>query len=231
MPFLNRTFYWSDGNEKLVKTQKAWKKRFGKKARFVSFNIPRLKSADGQTTCPYAGICAKYCYADQGRMGMPMSKGVREDNLQKLNAMTKLQIAAAIEEDLDHMPSVTHVRIHDSGDFFARWYYETWMGIARTFPDRLFYAYTKSIPFLKWKDHPENFRVTQSVGGKRDKDIDMKRPHARVFVDHKDRKRAGYCDGNKSDLPAVLGQQKIGLVYHGVRLLDDQSVRHLKVVA
>ena len=227
----NRNFYWSDRNEKLVKTEKAWKKRFGKDSRFVSFNIPRLRSADGQTTCPYAGICTKYCYADQGRLGMPMQMGVREDNLEKLNAMTRRQILESLEEDLDRMKVVTHIRIHDSGDFFARWYYETWLSLANTFPDHIFYAYTKSIPFLNWKRHPENFRVTQSVGGKRDKDIDMRRPHARVFVNNADRKKAGYCDGNASDLPAVLGQTKIGLVYHGVRNLDEGSQRQLRVVA
>lgn len=224
-------FYWSKGNEKLNKTAKKWEKRFGSKARFVGFNIPRLNSASGQTTCPYAGVCAEYCYADQGRFAMPMSKRTREHNLDLINKMGWGEICDAFVEDLQRLRSITHVRIHDSGDFFSRRYYQTWIRTAQELPNLLFYAYTKSLPLIDWDAHPENFRLVQSVGGKRDHDIDETRPHAKVFVSHADRKRAGYCDGNASDMPAILGQTRIGLVYHGTRLLDDESRRHLEVIA
>lgn len=224
-------FYWSNGNAKMLKTAKAWQKRFKTEAKIASFNIPRLHSADGQKTCPYAGICAAYCYADQGRMGMPMAKAVREHNLEMLNKMSWDDVGNALIEDLERSRTLTHVRIHDSGDFFSRGYYHTWLSVCEHFPHLVFYAYTKSIPLIDWKAHPKNFRLVQSVGGKRDKDIDMSKPHARVFVSEADRKRAGYCDGNISDLPAILGNTKIGLVYHGTRKLADKSRKHLEVVA
>lgn len=224
-------FYWSEGNAKLNKTAKVWEKRFGTPAKFVCFNIPRLKSATGQTTCPYAGVCADFCYADQGRLGMPAAKAVREENLDVINGMSWGQVREALCEDLSRKRLVTHVRIHDSGDFFSRRYYRTWLSVAGHFPHLTFYAYTKSIPLIDWDAHPKNFRLVQSVGGKRDHDIDTTRPHAQVFVSDKDRKRAGYCDGNKSDIPAILGNTKIGLVYHGTRNLGEDSRRHLEVVA
>jgi len=224
-------FYWSEGNAKLLKTAKAWEKRFGTRAKFVCFNIPRLRSEAGQSTCPYAGVCADYCYADQGRLSMPMARASRERNLDILNGMSWKELREALCEDLDRSRTLTHVRIHDSGDFFSRRYYRTWLSVAGHFPHLTFYAYTKSIPFLDWDAHPANFRVTQSVGGKRDKDIDLSRPHAQVFVSEADRKRAGYCDGNKSDIPAILGQTRIGLVYHGTRHLGEDSRRRLEVIA
>jgi hypothetical protein len=224
-------FFWSKGNEKLNKTARLWEKRFDSHARFASFNIPRLMSENGQTTCPYAGVCKEYCYADQGRFAMQTSQRTREHNLNLINRMSWDSICEGLVEDLHRQRSLTHIRIHDSGDFFSRGYYQTWIRVAQQLPDLLFYAYTKSIPLIDWDAHPENFRVTQSVGGKRDHDIDLSRPHAQVFVDEEDRKRAGYCDGNASDMPAILGQTRIGLVYHGTRLLDEDSRRHLEVVA
>lgn len=224
-----RHFFWSDGNEKMKKTAKAWKRRFGKQAKFISFNIPRLKSETGQRTCPYAGMCADICYADQGRMGMPAATSARERNLSHINRMTMPQMRDALIEDIGNMRKTTHIRIHDSGDFFSRAYYHAWIEVAESCPDLIFYAYTKSIPFLDWNLHPGNFRIVQSIGGKRDDDIDRERPHARIFATEAERKRARYCDGNASDMPAVLGQLRIGLVYHGTRGLTEENLVQLRV--
>ncbi len=223
-------FYWSSGNEKLEKTAQAWERRFKIPARFLGFNIPRLRAKDGQVTCPYAGICADYCYAAQGRFVMPMAQSVREGNLHKLNTLSWDEIKSALCEDLKRYRTTTHVRIHDSGDFFSKNYYRTWLSVALQFPQIIFYAYTKSIPLIEWESHSKNFRLVQSIGGKRDKDIDETRPHSKVFTSVADRKRAGYCDGNISDMPAILGQIKIGLVYHGTKKLNEKSKMQLQIL-
>lgn len=224
-----RNFYWSDGNTKMKKTAKAWKKRFKREARFVSFNIPRLKSESGQKTCPYAGMCADICYAGQGRMGMPAAMGARERNLSRINQLSMPKMRDEMIDDIGGMRSTTHVRIHDSGDFFNRAYYNAWLEVADASPELIFYAYTKSIPFIDWDAHPANFRLVQSIGGKRDHNIDLERPHARIFATDAERKRAKYCDGNVSDMPAVMGQRKIGLVYHGNRNLTEDNIVSLRV--
>ncbi len=143
-----RNFFWSDENEKMLKTAKAWKDRFGRRARFVSFNLPRLQSDSGQRTCPYAGTCADICYAGQGRMGMPAATSTRERNLNKINQLTMPKVRDALIVDINRMLSTTHIRIHDSGDFFSRPYYRAWVEVAEACPEMIFYAYTKSIPFL-----------------------------------------------------------------------------------
>jgi len=222
-------FKWSSSNQKLNKTAKAWEKRFGRKAKFVSFNIPRLRSEDGQVTCPYAGMCADICYADQGRLAMPMAKDARELNLDIMNSISWKDFVELVSEDLSKMRSVTHVRIHDSGDFYSRPHYKSWVDIARTNGDVVFYAYTKSIPFLKWDIHPKNFRVVQSLGGKKDDHVDKRYPHSKIFATEAERKKEGYCDGNISDLPAVLGQIKIGLVYHGNRNLTEENLINIRL--
>lgn len=225
-----RNFFWSDGNGKMVKTAKAWEKRFGRKAKFVSFNIPRLTSESGQTTCPYAGMCADICYADQGRLAMPSAMSARERNLDHINQISMSEFRDKAVDDLRRMRSTTHVRIHDSGDFFNRPYYNAWIEISEACPEMIFYAYTKSIPFLDWDAHPKNFRIVQSIGGKRDDDIDRGRPHSKIFVNDDDRKQAKYCDGNSSDMPAILGHIRIGLVYHGTRNLTEENLVKLRVI-
>jgi hypothetical protein len=224
-----RNFFWSDGNEKMTKTAKLWEKRFGREAKFVSFNIPQLQSKTGQKTCPYAGSCAEICYAGQGRMAFAAAKDARERNLEHINSISSSRLTAKLVADIDRMRKTTHVRIHDSGDFFNRSYYKAWVRAAEQCPDIVFYAYTKSIPLIDYDLHPSNFRLVQSLGGKRDKDVDLERPHSRIFATDEDRKKASYCDGNVSDIPAVLGQKRIGLVYHGVKNLTEDNIVQLRV--
>ena len=71
----------------------------------------------------------------------------------------------------DSMPANLGIcRIHVAGDFFNASYFKAWMFIAETHPDRLFYAYTKSLKY--WLDNrdniPENMVLTASYGGRDD---------------------------------------------------------------
>jgi len=67
--------------------------------------------------------------------------------------------------------------------------------------------------------------VTYSFGGKWDKKIDG--PNSRIFPTLDDRIKAGYVDGNDSDMPAILGEHNIGLVYHGVKNPTDEQFEAL----
>lgn len=223
-----RNFFWSDGNDKMNKTAKAWQKRFKREAKFISFNIPQLQSKTGQKTCPYAGTCADICYASQGRHRFNPVKEVREKNLARIKSLSPSALVDGLSEDIGRMRKTTHIRIHDSGDFFRRDYYRSWINVAKRFPEITFYAYTKSIPMLEWDKHTSNFRIVQSFGGKRDSDIDVDRPHAKIFATESERKKARYINGNDSDIPAVIGCTRIGLVYHGTKNLTEENLIQLR---
>ena len=203
---------WSFGNEKLQKTDT------------VSFNIPAFRSADGFHTCPKAGACETLCYARQGRYMMPNVAKPREFNLEKargdLGEFTKL-----VCDDLSRIRNGI-VRVHDSGDFFSQPYMDAWFDIASRFPEKKFYAYTKSL-HLDRSRKPDNFQIIQSVGGLLDDEIDPNESHSRIFVSHYARRKAGYVNGNLSDRPAIRGEQRIGLVYHGTRNLKEGQKRWL----
>lgn len=63
------------------------------------------------------------------------------------------------------------VRIHVSGDFFSKAYFDAWLMVVRQRPEVTFYAYTKSLPlWIARKDEvPANLVLTASMGGRYDR--------------------------------------------------------------
>ena len=62
----------------------------------------------------------------------------------------------------DVMPANLGIcRIHVAGDFFNQKYFRAWQYVAEWNPDRLFYAYTKSLNY--WLDDLEPF-ATKKLG-------------------------------------------------------------------
>ncbi len=206
---------WSFGNEKLAKLDT------------VSFNLPAFRSRDGFAVCPKAGTCATYCYARQGRYIMPTVQNAREHNL----AIVRGNLADFVQTAIADLADIRNktVRVHDSGDFFSQDYLDAWFEIARAYPRKRFYAYTKSL-HLDRSNAPSNFQIVQSVGGLLDAEIDTTQSHARVFETHAQRKAAGYVNGNLNDGPAIKGVRAIGLVYHGTKNLKDGQRRYLRMV-
>jgi hypothetical protein len=204
---------WSFGNAKLTRTDT------------ISFNLPAFEAADGFRVCPGAGVCRMACYARQGRYMLPNSIAAREVNLDIVRSSLPLFERLAIA-DLKRIPNDT-IRIHDSGDFFSQAYLESWFRICVSFPDKRFYAYTKSL-HLCFDAKPANLRIVQSMGGIHDAQIDQAESHTRIFVTHKERKAAGYMDGTKTDRPAMEGRTRIGFVYHGSRPISLAVARYLR---
>jgi hypothetical protein len=235
----------SDGNSKLRKTSgkvKAHLAEHGSLAGFtprpkayrvVSFNLPAGGyEVDNKSyiTCPGADACLALCYARQGTFLFKGSKRVRIDNHQLLLTTHVTHGLQGVIDILDEaVKSVTKtvavIRLHDSGDFFKKWYVQAWVEVIKRHPNILFYAYTKSFPMFKGIDLPSNFRVTYSFGGKWDNKIDG--PNSRIFPTLDDRIKAGYVDGNDSDMPAILGEHNIGLVYHGVKNPTEEQFEAL----
>lgn len=199
-PYLLR---WSSYNPKLQSTGA------------ISFGIPAYRASDGFVTCPMAGACAAVCYARQGKyVTMPNVRAAREFNLEFLRTRPMGEFVEASCHDLRRRRARI-VRVHDSGDFFSQEYLDAWYEVARRNPEKAFYAYTKSLHLDLWSRRPGNFNVVQSEGGRQDERIDPARPSSRIFIDHASMRAAGFEDGTKSDLAAVDGTLRVGLVYHG----------------
>jgi hypothetical protein len=200
----------SSGNSKLNKTSA--------KAgyRVVGFGLPAVD------TCPGASACKSICFATQGTYRFRAVRAVRADNLAASQGSSFVtDMVAAIRR----LRSRNVVRVHDSGDFYSQEYMDSWFQIARSLPEKRFYAYTKSL-HLNFGGKPDNFMIVQSLGGKYDHLVDLTRPHARIFATHAARIAAGYVDGNETDIPAIEGETRIGLVYHGGRKLTKAQASY-----
>lgn len=205
------------------------KKSSGAEYNIVGFGIPADKdvivNGERLNTCPGALACRAVCYAKQGGYLWPDAIASRDRNM----ASTLLPNFAALAiADLKRKRSMNVVRIHDSGDFYNQEYLDKWADIARALPEKIFYAYTKTLGILNLTSLPPNLRITQSLGGKHDDKVDLSLPHSRIFSSPEARDAAGYIDGNVNDIPAIEGEIRIGLVYHGVKKLTLAQVNFFK---
>lgn len=100
---------------------------------------------------------------------------LRKSNYDELRAIQD-DSAAMADAIIAAMPkNAGIVRIHVGGDFFNENYFKAWIIVATLNPDRLFYAYTKSLKY--WVNQlqpgsefiiPDNLVLTASRGGRLD---------------------------------------------------------------
>ena len=195
----------------LTQNKKLKKTSLLNNARVLNFSIPAYKDMNGKTICPFAKDCIKYCYAQKGNYRFNnVKKGQQKRyELTKTNNFIKIMNANLLLE------RPTHVRIHDSGDFYSIKYLNKWMQIAKDNKDIIFYAYTKSIQFFKGLQLPKNLKIIFSEGSKKDDLINtLKDRHARIFKSIGELLKAGYIDASNNDLNAITTNKKVGLVYH-----------------
>jgi hypothetical protein len=194
-------------NAKLKKTSLENKKRV------LNFSLPAYKTINGKTVCPFAKDCIKYCYAQKGNYRFPSVK----KGLNKRYELTKTAEFVPMMNATLLLERPTHVRIHDSGDFYSVAYLKKWIQIAKDNKDVIFYAYTKSIKFfIDYQINlPKNLKIIFSEGSKTDNLINTKKHrHARIFKTVADLLNAGYIDASNNDLKAITDNKKVGLVYH-----------------
>ena len=196
-------------NGKLKKTSKA----IGLKV--MNFGIPAFQDQDGKRTCPFAGACAKFCYAQKGAyIWSNVKPAFRERYIaSKSDSFVDLMVQEVLRKKADI------IRVHDSGDYYSKSYIEKWFDIARQLPHIRFYSYTKSVPlFLDRDDIPDNYDIIFSEGGTRDDLIDYdNHRHARIFNTYEEMHDAGYVDAMASDVMATKWfnpSNKVGLVMH-----------------
>lgn len=200
-------------NSKLKKTSKTTGNKI------FNFSIPAYKTKSGKITCPFADSCVKYCYAQKGNYTrFPVVQDLMEQKykISKTNTFIPLMNEEIIKK------KVTHIRIHDSGDFYSIEYLQKWVDIATQNKDVIFYAYTKSIKFfVNGLLLPKNLKIIFSEGSKTDNLINTaKDRHARIFKSKELLNAAGYINASDNDLLAITDHKKVGLVYHQIKIIN-----------
>lgn len=182
---------------------------------FAHFSLPAIK------TCPNAGKCKTGCYATQGNYRFPSVQKSYASNLEATRNLSMFK--QTIQKELERLDRKARkdgkylaIRIHTSGDFYSKDYFDTWVDLSFQFPEITFYAYTKMISQSKTRLLPFNFTLIFSEGGLQDHLINGSDRHSRVFSSRETLIAAGYDDASEDDGVAFLSRSgKIGLIYHG----------------
>jgi len=111
-------------------------------------------------------------------------------------------------------------RIHVGGEFYNQMYFDAWMRYAYENPYRIFYAYTKSIPY--WVNRldviPENFSLTASYGGRADWMIEKFNLKYALLVSHPDEAEELGLEIDHDDSHAISNDGKpFALLLHGTQ--------------
>ena len=179
-----------------------------------NWGIPAFQSRDGFKTCPWAGECAKGCYARQGAY---VWSNVSQAFEARLTLSRSPEFVPTLVAEIKRR-KIQRLRIHDSGDFYSGAYRDSWLAIMSECPSTQFYAYTKALPLFQGRTLPVNFQLIYSEGGKLDARIDTtKERHSRVFGTLEALAAAGYADASQNDSVATGPNHKIGLIYHGAK--------------
>jgi len=190
----------------LTQNSKLKKTSLNNGQRVFNFGIP------AQDTCLWAGECKKFCYASKGAYIWSNVKPAFQYRFEvsKTNDFVVMMKGEILSK------KATHIRIHDSGDFYSREYLHKWFKIMESMPRVEFYAYSKSIPLLVNERMPSNFTLIMSEGGKADHMINPEiNRHARIFKTESELLAAGYINASHDDLVAInKTNHKIGLVIH-----------------
>lgn len=124
-------------------------------------------------TCPFATkMCAISCYAKKASTQYKNVRIARQENLRAVynplfvEKMAELILSKARRGNLKNKKRII-VRVHEAGDYFADWYVDKWIEIARIVSEadsRIeFWSYTKSFVYFIGKKWPESFRIRGSV--------------------------------------------------------------------
>jgi hypothetical protein len=168
------------------------------------------------------------CFAASQEVLFTNTYNARRHNLELLRkCKTTNEMAKLIADSLPSKSKI--VRIHVSGDFFSQKYFDAWVKVATDNPSVVFYAYTKSLPYvIKRRDSiPQNFRLTASYGGRHDSLIPSSGIRsARVVFSEAEADRLGLeIDADDSHAIGVGGD--FALILHGVQPKGSEASKAL----
>jgi hypothetical protein len=178
--------------------------------------------------------CKFRCFSASQEATFPSAYDKRKRNFDGLRHLKSCyDMAHAIA---DAMPANLGIcRIHVAGDFFNQLYFRAWHLVAEWHPDRLFYAYTKS---LNWwlqdrNDLPENLVLTASRGGRLDHLIDQYNlRESKVVFSEAEADALGYEIDHTDEHAAIpaIRNESFALLIHGVQPKGSDAAQAVKTL-
>lgn len=142
---------------------------------------------------------------------------------------TAMDMAHAIVSGLPKTSNII-VRIHVGGDFFNLRYFKAWIRVAKKFPNIVFYAYTKSLPYWieerRRIDELDNFLLTASYGGRHDDLIEKHGlRYAKVVFSEAEASKLGLPIDHDDTHAADISKrsQSFALLLHGIQPKNSEA--------
>jgi len=163
-------------------------------------------------------------------------RNVRENrwfNFDLVKGKTVEEMADLIEASL---PKQDIIRIHVGGDFFSQDYFDAWVLVSERNPDKLFYAYTKSVNlWINLFDKlgqagVKNFKLNASRGGRHDHLIEefMLKEALVVFTEEQAAEKGLLIDHD--DSLAYTQDESFALLLHGAQPAGSEASKALQVL-
>jgi len=191
----------------------------------------KVKMVDGSRTIQDGANTKFRCYAASQEVAYTNLYNLHDANYAEMKAIDNtFDMAERIMQDMPDNLGVC--RIHSSGDFFNQLYFNAWIKVAQRNPDKLFYAYTKSLKYwINQIDNiPFNLILTASYGGLNDDMIEEYRLRSCKVVFSVEQAQALGLDIDDDDSHAADPSNKyndFALLIHGVQPKGSEASRAL----
>lgn len=171
------------------------------------------------------------CFAATMEAAFPSVAKSVDNNLRKLKeAKTVEAMAELIHRSLPGA-HYENIRVHADGDFYSADYFMAWMSVASRHPERIFYAYTKSLQiWIKYKALvPPNFVLTASKGGKWDLQIPIHGlRYAEVVYHPEEAEKLGLQIDHDDGIARDANAPSFALLLHGQQSTGSEAGAALK---
>ena len=190
---------------------------------------PKVKLKDG----PYTEF---RCFSASQEALLPNVYAKRKHNYDTLKGLKSF--TAMTERLCEDLPKKCGIlRFHVGGDFFNDEYFLAAIHLAKANPDRLFYAYTKSLKywnqFAAMLTDVDNFVLTASRGGRDDDMIDRDNLRESVVVFSEDEAYNRGLEIDHDDSHAAVPEWRhnsFALLVHGVQPKGSKAAEALKIL-
>lgn len=176
--------------------------------------------------------CQFRCFSASQEVVFPSAYNKRKANFDAMRSLKGIYAKAhAIADAMPHNLGIC--RIHVAGDFFNQDYFRAWHLVAEWHPDRLFYAYTKSLSWwVEDRDHlPDNLVLTASRGGRQDHMIDQHNlRESKVVFSEAQAEALGYEIDHTDEHAAIpeIRDESFALLIHGVQPKGSEASQAIK---
>ena len=170
------------------------------------------------------------CFSASNEASFPTVFNARKYNTDLLQSCkTEYEIYQVL--DFSIRKSFDPFRIHIGGEFYNQLYFDAWVKFASDNPYRVFYAYTKSLPYWinRLGDIPDNLSLTASYGGRADWMIEEYNLKTAYVIDHPSDADRLQLEIDHDDSHAIANDGKsFALLLHGTQKANTKSADAIK---